>query len=204
MKLRGSGTGKVVTPLLGVAVGRDMGVLAAGVALATSCRRRDSTSCRRRSWSSTNIAICRAMDVVASLLAPAWILASASSSCAAASAIPASVYRNWSLSLSSRLWFAAASNDAISSELMLSSARRLSSSDSRSFTAVCRRDSCSSSLFRSPVRWERSSSTLAAFLSRFLWSSSIVVDFLIESLVTFSSLSVIVLMVPSLFVSSAN
>ena len=190
MKLRGSGTGKVVTPLLGVAVGRDMGVLAAGVALDTSCRRRDSTSCRRRSWSSTNIAICRAMDVVASLLAPAWILAS--------------VYRNWSLSLSSRLWFAAASNDAISSELMLSSARRLSSSDSRSFTAVCRRDSCSSSLFRSPVRWERSSSTLAAFLSRFLWSSKIVVDFLIESLVTFSSLSVIMLMVPSLFVSSAN
>ncbi len=95
MKLMGSGNGKVVTPLLGVAVGRDMGVLAgaAGEALATSCRRNDSTSCLRRSWSSTSIAICRAMDVVASLLAPDWVLASSSSSCAAASAIPASVYR---------------------------------------------------------------------------------------------------------------
>ena len=73
MKLRGSGSGKVVTPLLGVAVGRDMGVLvsAAGRVFATSCRRRESASCLSRSWSSTNIAIWRDMDNVASLLAPA-------------------------------------------------------------------------------------------------------------------------------------
>ena len=73
MQLRESGSGKVVTPLLGVAVGRDIGVLviAAGRVLATSCRRRDSASCLRSSWSSTNIAIWRDMDRVASLLAPA-------------------------------------------------------------------------------------------------------------------------------------
>ena len=105
--------------------------------------------------------------------------------------------------MSSRLWLAVAFKAAMSSELMLSSARKLSSSESLSSTAVSRMAAWSSNLFLSPVRWVRSSSALAAILSTSLWSSLIVVDFLIESRVTLSSLLVRVAMVPSLFESSA-
>ena len=161
--------------------------------LASSCRRSESRSFLLLLWSSISTSICRAIAAVASLLAPARVRASSSSSCTDASDSPSSLYRSCRRSLSSRAsssssrvraWVS--SNPMISSLRMSTRAFNVPISESLASTMA----STSSTLFRSPVRCP--------------FSSSIVVDFLMESAVTFSCCSFSLAMVPSRAVTSPH